>query len=576
MKNIIYTFVLFTIMLWSSCSREGLNNVPYNFADASIIAKDSTKIVGFVNNIYTFLPDGYNRLSGTSMVASATDEAVHAVRGSGAEMWGTGSWGPTALYDNTFANCYTGIRRTYDYFNLIEPLIRDIDMGPVGKKLNRGQLYFLRAFYNFEILKRFGGYPIVLNALQFTDDLNIPRSKYDDCVKYISDLCDSAAVYLPTSYPNTQLGRATQGAALALKARLLLYAASPLFNDSSKPTNDLEHGAYDATKWEKAAAAADAVIKLNVYDLFADYGTFFTTLISGISGTTINKEIILSKMNTANNTVESQNGPAGYTNGQGGTCPTLDLVNDYEMKNGTAFSWSNPAQAAKPFFYRDPRFGKSILFNDTTWMTRASTANKIQTYEGGLDKLGNKATRTGFYLRKFLAVTANWNPTVGTTNHCFPLLRYGEVLLNYAEAMNEAYGPDADPKGYGLTARAAVTKIRTRAGLAATANKDFLLTTGAYYAPTGDKAKMRTAIQHERRIELAFEEHRHLDLRRWKLAEDVLSKPVHGLTITQTGTTYTYTPIEVEPREFSSKMYLYPFPESEVSRNKELVQNTGW
>ena len=97
MKNIIYTFVLFTIMALSSCTREGVNNVPYNFADASVIAKDSTKIAGFVNNIYTFLPDGYNRISGTSMVASATDEAVHAVRGSGAEMWGTGSWGPTAL-----------------------------------------------------------------------------------------------------------------------------------------------------------------------------------------------------------------------------------------------------------------------------------------------------------------------------------------------------------------------------------------------------------------------------------------------------------------------------------------------
>lgn len=572
MKNIIYTFLLITLALLSSCTREGVNNVPYNFADAAVIAKDSTKIAGFVNNIYTLLPDGYNRLSGTSMVASATDEAVHAVRGSGAEMWGTGSWGPTALYDNTFSDCYTGIRRTYNYVEIIEPLIRDIDMGPIGRKLYRGQVYFLRAFYNFELLKRFGGYPIVLKTLEITDDLNIPRSKYDDCVKYISDLCDSAAVLLPTSYATTQLGRATQGAALALKARLLLYAASPLFNDPSKPANDFEHGAYDATKWQKAAEAAAAVINLKennapVYALYTSYDGFFTTLAS-------NKEIILSKMATTNNTVESQNGPAGYTNGQGGTCPTLDLVNDYEMKNGVAFDWNNAAHAAKPFFYRDPRFGKSVLFNDTTWMPRSSTANKIQTYEGGLDKIGNKATRTGFYLRKFLAVTANWNPTAGTTNHCFPLLRYGEVLLNYAEAMNEAYGPDADPNGYGLTARAAVAQIRARAGLVA--NKDFLLTNGAYYAPTGDKDKMRTAIQHERRIELAFEEHRHLDLRRWKLATDVLSKPVHGLTITKNGTTYTYTQIEVEPRAFTSKMYLYPFPQTEISRNKSLVQNTGW
>ena len=210
-----------------------------------------------------------------------------------------------------------------------------------------GQVLFLRALYNFEIFKRFGGYPIVLKSLDaLTDDLNIPRSKYDECVKYISDLCDSAATILPTSYPAAQLGRATKGAALALKARLWLYAASPLFNDPSKTNDDLEHGAYDAKKWEKAADAAAAVINLKendnpVYGLYASYDAFFTTL----NG---NKEIILSQMTAASNTVEKQNGPVSITGGQGGTCPTWDLVSDYEMVTGIPFDWSLPGSQANP------------------------------------------------------------------------------------------------------------------------------------------------------------------------------------------------------------------------------------
>lgn len=579
MKNLIYTFVLLTFVMFSSCSKETIDSTPHDFAQARIIVADSVKIVQFVNNIYTLIPTGYNRLSGPSMVASATDEAVNAARGSGAELWGTGSWGPSALYDgvttlNIFSNSYTGIRRTFDYEEQIKPLIQDFILSPATQNILLGQVLFLRAFYNFEILKRFGGYPIVLKALQVSDNLNIPRSTYDASVKYISDLCDQAAALLPVTYVATDLGRATKGAALALKARLLLYAASPLFNDPAKTADHVEHGAYDATKWAKAAAASAAVINLkngasSVYSLYANYDAFFYTLTS-------NNEIILSQMTPLSNTVESANGPAGYTGGQGGTCPSLDLVNDYEMKTGIPFDWNNPVHAAKPFANRDPRFGKSILFNDTTWMTRATTLNKIQTYVGlgvfpdGADIVGNKATRTSFYLRKFLNITASWNAPVSTTYHCWPLFRYGEVLLNYAEAMNEAYGPDVDPQGFGMTARAAITLIRTRAGLAA--NKDVLLN-----APAGDQAKMRTAIRHERRIELAFEEHRYLDLRRWKTDVATLTQPVHGLTIVKTGaTTFTYTPIVVEQRAFDPKMYLYPFPQDEMNRNSGLVQNTGW
>lgn len=561
--KIFIAYVSCIIAGLSSCSDEDIKEIPVEFTPVHIICGDSTKIVQYVNNVYTFLPDGYNRFDeNTSMLASSTDEAVHAVVGSGMQRWGEGGWSPADLLDNPLNKCYTGIRRSFIFEEEILPLVDNNVMGEFGKKLCLGQIYFLRAYYNLEILKRFGGYPLVKTVLTTSDDLNIPRSTYDECVDYIVDLCGQAAELLPITYATNQLGRATKGAALALKARTLLYAASPLFNDPTQVDDTFEHGKYDASKWEKAAEAAAAVIKLNTYGLYTDgkgYEDFFYTLDK-------NNEIILSRMCAAHNDVERLNGPVSITNGEGGTCPSLNLVNDYEMIDGKAFDWNNPEHAANPFANRDPRFEKSILYNGSTWMNNMV----VETFTGGKDFTGVKATRTGFYIRKFCNISASWNAPIGKAFHCFPLLRYGDLLLMYAEAMNEAYGPDTDSKGYGLTARQAVALIRERAGL--TGNIDLSET-----VPAGNREKMRIAIQHERRIELAFEEHRHLDLRRWKLAEQVLNQPVLGLKIDKKEDgTFTYTPQVVESREFTPKMYLYPFPQSEMSRNTNLKQNTGW
>ena len=561
--KIFIAYVSCIIAGLSSCSDEDIKEIPVEFTPVHIICGDSTKIVQYVNNVYTFLPDGYNRFDeNTSMLASSTDEAVHAVVGSGMQRWGEGGWSPADLLDNPLNKCYTGIRRSFIFEEEILPLVDNNVMGEFGKKLCLGQIYFLRAYYNLEILKRFGGYPLVKTVLTTSDDLNIPRSTYDECVDYIVDLCGQAAELLPITYATNQLGRATKGAALALKARTLLYAASPLFNDPTQVDDTFEHGKYDASKWEKAAEAAAAVIKLNTYGLYTDgkgYEDFFYTLDK-------NNEIILSRMCAAHNDVERLNGPVSITNGEGGTCPSLNLVNDYEMIDGKAFDWNNPEHAANPFANRDPRFEKSILYNGSTWMNNMV----VETFTGGKDFTGVKATRTGFYIRKFCNISASWNAPIGKAFHCFPLLRYGDLLLMYAEAMNEAYGPDTDSKGYGLTALQAVALIRERAGL--TGNIDLSET-----VPAGNREKMRIAIQHERRIELAFEEHRHLDLRRWKLAEQVLNQPVLGLKIDKKEDgTFTYTPQVVESREFTPKMYLYPFPQSEMSRNTNLKQNTGW
>ena len=453
-KIIIYIILLTTIGYFSSCAEDTINSRPVDFTPLHVLLGDSVKITGFVTNIYSHMPTGYNRLGSNSMLASSIDEAVHASRGSAAEQWGMGSWSPTVLYDNSFSSSYQAIRKTFIYEELIKPEIQDFIMGPYGQNVNYGQVLYLRALFNFELLKRFGGYPIVDKMLKSDEDLNLPRNTYDQCVEYIASLCDQASELLPTSYAVAQLGRATKGAALALKSRLLLYAASPLFNDSSNPTGGAERGTFNINKWEDAAAAAANVINLKengtaLYSLFNNYADFFNTLNN-------NKEIIISRMEAASNNKEQMNGPVSITNGQGGTNPTLELVDAYEMIDGTPFDWNNPVHAANPFLNREPRFYQSILYNGATWMNNM----KIETFVGGADSEGANATRTSFYLRKLLSINARWNAPTGTAHHCFPLFRFGEILLNYAEAMNEAYGPDNDPKGYGLTSREAIKIIR--------------------------------------------------------------------------------------------------------------------
>jgi len=571
MKNLssLYCIICVACGCFWSCSDETINSERTGVVPAHIVYNDSARLNTFINDIYSHLPDGFNRLGGNSMVACAIDEAVHATPGSSAQYWGEGSWDPYATRDDNFYTCYRGIRRSLLFEEELYPNISNLVVSENGQKQLLAQVVFIRAYCNYELLKRYGGYPLVKHVLKIDEDLNIPRSTYDECVDHIVGLCDDAAQYLPLSYPDNWLGKATKGAALALKARVLLYAASPLFNDPAKPDDHLEHGAFNASKWEKAAEAAAEVINLKngnnrVYELFDRYDAFFNILDK-------NREIILSRIRTPGNVMERQNGPSGYTGGGGGTCPTWDLVSAYEMKNGTPFDWNNPEHAANPFANRDPRFEKSILYNGAMWMHNRS----IETFEGGKDKLGNNATPTSFYLRKFFSITAQWNNPTGTDIHHWPLIRYGEILLDYAEAMNEAFGPDSDPNNYGMTAREAIKLIRTRAGL--TGNIDLSATVPAN-DPANDKDKMREAIRQERRIELAFEEQRHLDVRRWRIAETVLNRPVSGLKIEKDKEgNYTYTPQVVQTRFFDKeKMYLYPFPQSETGRNKSLIQNSGW
>ena len=410
----------------------------------------------------------------------------------------------------------------------------------------RAEARFLRAYFHFELLKRYGPIPIVTSTLSINGNYeNTPRPTMKEVVDFIAKECDIAADTLeltPWRNVNDAFGRATKGAALALKSRLLLYAASPLYvdfgdtNEANKPT--------DVALWKSAADAAKAVIDLNQYELASSYGDLFKNDFQ-------NKEYIFVRRYAANSDFEKSNFPVSF-GGKGGTNPSQNLVDDYEMLDGTPFDWNDPAKAAQPFENRDARLGATILMNMAPFKGK-----KVATYPEGADASPNpNATKTGYYLRKFLNEDVNIQTGGSSGGHVVPLFRLAEIYLNYVEALNECDPTNPDIALY-------LNKVRNRASLP---NVSAL-----------SQEQMRTVIQHERRVELAFEEHRSWDVRRWKIASSTLGAPLMGVQIERKPLGgYTYMPVKVEQRVFQPKMYWYPIPQSEVLKLKQWKQNNGW
>jgi hypothetical protein len=272
-------------------------------------------------------------------------------------------------------------------------------------------------------------------------------------------------------------------------------------------------------------------------------------------------EVIFERRYPASNTFETLNYPIGYQSGKTGTCPTQNLVDAYEMKNGTPFDWNNPVHAANPYSDRDPRLQMTIIVNNSIWKT-----TNVQLWEGGANgKPIYHASKTGYYLKKY--VDESLNLTTGLTSaKQWIYFRLSETYLNYAEAMNEAFGP-ASADTLKTTAIQAINAVRTRAGVAMPA-----------ILATVTKEQLREKIRNERRIELAFEDHRYWDVRRWMIAESTLGATIRGVNITKKEDgTFTYVPFDLEKRVFSLKMYLYPIPQSEIIKgNGNIEQNPGW
>jgi hypothetical protein len=558
-KNKLYSFVISGILLLTvfGCKKDFLNTkYDTNLTPEDVTTNRST-LFSFGNEFYTQIQYGFTALD-NNLFAAVSDEAQQSASSSNAQIFNNGTLN---AYNNPlwglYKTYYDGIRSANYFLDYSKngvallALNRDTISDSLNYHLDiqnlawyRAEAHIARAYYYMELIKMFGGVPVITSTLQQASDEYIAKSGYDSVVNYIVSEIDTykdslQVNWLTTSRYVTSDGRFSLGSALAIKTRVLLYAASPLHN----PANDV-------TKWQRAAAAANELINtpgLNLA-LTTNYGTYFTG-----ANPLGNAETIFAARMPANNTPETQNYPIATPGGNTGICPSQNLVSSYEY-TGTP----NPAN---PYANRDPRLAASIVTNGSTWNNRV-----INETPGGSDDMkATHASPTGYYLKKFL--TDNLNLVQGATaQNQWIIFRYAEILLDYAEAMNEAYGSNVLPSGYKYTARAALMLVRNRASallaaVTATAVSDF-----------------RNVIKHERRVELAFEDHRYWDLLRWNDAQTVLNQPIQGVQVTQSGSSFNYQVVNAATRIFNAPAnYYFPFAYSEIVNSKgTLVQNPGY
>ena len=532
------------MLLSASCNK--LELAPLDRLSDASTWQDGALIRLYVNASYsTTLLDGFSQ----DLLAAATDE--------GYNIHGYGNMQVVQRGELTAANV-NNLSTKINYFNFAYSNIRNIniffskiDAAPVEdsfKSETKGEMKFLRAYLFANLIWRYGSVPLITKVFSLNDDFKTSMTSYDDCVKFIVQELDEAAKILPADMPASKKGEASGNACKALKSRVLLYAASRLNN----PNND-------KAKWQAAADAAEALLTAG-YQLNPDYqGTFLTD----------NKEVIFAQYLTqANNTnfnlVQGRNGSDGF----GAQNPSQNLVNAYEMAATGELPYVeqpdgslqvNPSSGydpVNPYVGRDPRFDASILHDGSIWAGRVT-----ETFHGGKDSpegnSGFNASLTSYYYKKFLIESIPPSGSTVLPTNPWIFFRYAEILLNYAEAEFELGNEDI--------ARKYINMVRARPSV----NMPPVTDTGE---------KLRKRIQNERRVELALEEHRFFDVRRWKIAQESENKPLLGMNI-QKGTNgaKTYTNTKVIDRKFFDMQYLMPFPSAEVDKSQgSLLQNQGY
>lgn len=568
------------MMLFAACSKQGegfLDKTDTGTINEEKTFADSALTMQFLNGIYRNLSYTYfidNGLFGGGMwsFSDATDDSE--IR------WG-GNVAQTAQAYNgsTFSGVAEFARMRDDHWRMPYTCIRraniflaNVDKGPLSegrKQLAKAEARFLRAYFYFHLVRTHGGVPMIGDKLYtLTDDFTEPRSSFEECVAYVVKEMEETAAILPLEQLGGEYGRPTKGAALAVKAKMLLLAASPLFNggnlgQSAEQKKVLGYETASGDRWKLAADAFKAVMDLNMYELVEDNTTragngFYSTFIQRK-----NREHVFQIMQGNNRTFENLLLPS-TRGGQTYSFPTQQLVDAFPMANGKSIADAGSGyNAAKPYEGRDPRFYFSILYNGAPWLLNTTNRkDPVWLYhlapQDGLATNSN-STRTGYLWRKMMDENAGGSYGV-TPTRCLTPIRYAEILLDYAEAVNEHSGPVAE-------VYTALEAIRRRAGL------------NPFQLPQGlTKDSMRDVIRNERRVELAFEEgHRFFDLLRWKTFDQAGAGDMFGMRITKNGDNFTYERFVFEKRTFSSpQMYFMPVPQSEINKMPGLVQNPGW
>lgn len=517
---------------------------------------------GIKNLVFDVYAQVYNNELGSNsayFLAGATDEAQYALETGAVNNYVNGGWSPANPYSNTWDKAYTAIADVNMYLEKIDQtdisewqFNPDYNIWVQQLEIFPYELRFLRAYFYFELFKTYGNVPLVTTTLTNGQANSIERTSEDDIVKFIVEELDAIAPYLPENYNTevgSEVGRATRIAAYALKARTLLYAASPLHN----PTGD-------KTRWAKAAEACKYILdnastwglKLSSYGSLWGHDAFF------------NPEIIFGLGRGESNDFEMANYPVGVENGSSGNCPTQSLVDQYEYQdNGETFGQRYPGNidltSVDPYEGLDPRFALTVVKNGDQWPTNGSQGKAIETFVGGFNgapKYG--ATPTSYYLRKYVdgsCVTTADNQT--TRRHTWIIFRLGEFYLDYAEAVFNATG-SANDATYGMTANEAINVLRNRSDIQMPP-----------FTEDGDAWVAR--YERERLVELAFENHRFWDVRRWKKGAQYF-KTIQTATLSS-DLMLTRSTIN---RQWDEKFNFYPIPQSELKKNPNLTQNPGW
>lgn len=562
--------------------------IDYVFSTTDSVGKQA---IYYLNNIYRHLKPGHNRVSSDYLDAATDDATSLYFDESQVYKLVTGRYTPSnRIGDDMDWNTY------YQTIREATTLIANIDRVPFRYKYVRwdqevdengnavmyplngtmkAEARFLRAYAYFDLLKRYGGIPLLGEKIYTLDDnLEIPRNKFSECVDYIVSELDIAKEDLRgLPMVNSEYEMApTREACEALKSRVLLYAASKLYNESPiEAGNELiGYASYDPERWKTAADAAKSFIETYGHEgtgkinLNKDFRNIFLNYYDP-SG---NPELIWSiTQSHSSKDIEQNNGPLGFTGnalGRGRTTPSQDLVEAFPMKDGKKIRQSDKYSYSVETQYdnRDPRLGMTVLHNGSKWMGRS-----LATYLGGTNNpvATSVYNHTSYYMCKFMPDYSNpSSPEYQNSVHNWVVFRYAEILLNYAEAMNEYAGPDAE------SVRDYIIMIRKRAGIEA--GED-----GNYGIPASiTKEEMRELIYNERRIEMAFEEQRFNDLRRWRLAEQVYENPIHGLEITNRDGELIYKVVDAINVNWNNRRYFYPIPYSEVLKNSNMVQNPNW
>ena len=574
-------FLILTVaaLFLMSCQKQ-LNYKEYVIYDKEYIQQAFNNVGGFMTTAYNVLEYDFGNYSSGAMLASASDESEYSVRSNAIEEFYNGGWTAANPKATTWNNMYKGISTCNLVLSEMQGLTfdelvlnKDYQQQMFRYKNYQYDARFMRAYFYFNLVRQYGDVPMVEPGMSITDINTLSRTPADQVFQFIISECTEIQDKIIKDHTDlgdyalneAETGRADQLAVLALKAQAALYWASPLFN----PNGDKERWHNAAKYYKELVAACDARGK-KLTPKYEDVWAY-----SNYTTPTIVQEIIFARRTSSNNQAESYNYPAGLEkaasitdvdNIVGANCPTQNLVDAYDMLNGKPITDADSGyDPGNPYVNRDPRLALTVAFNGAQWPTY-NGAPKLQPYVGGANGSPNLgATTTGYYLRKLLNGTIDLrsNSRYSKSYHTYVLYRMGGIYLDYAEAVFQYLGgADATSGEFPVSARELASKTRVRAGMPE--------------LPEGlSKDAFWTRYKNERMVELAFENHRFWDVRRWKEADKYFKNIIEMQITKNADDTFSYTRKNVS-RQWDDKMYLFPIPQSERMKNPNLAQNPGW